>query len=165
MLSTSIGTLRPVSARNPWVTALVAIAAVAAVAVAAAVAVGLGTVRTETVVEESFDSAQITDVPVVIATQQSGGFELFGLQLDAPDRWLSIAVKPPPDCLRPEGDVEVVIGGEGCETVESVAGPVRGGGITAEGERGVELWVEVDAECHRSAAVGDPWPAPTEACR
>lgn len=150
--------------RVPFATMIVL--AIAGLAVVAAVAAGgLRTSRTEEIAEAAFDPAQITDVPVVVAKHESGGFRLLGIQFDAPDRWLSVAVKPPPDCLRTQGSGEVLIGGDGCDAVERVAGPVQGGGVTAQGERWVELWIEVDRECHRAAAVGDPWPAPPDACR
>lgn len=143
-----------------------AIAVLAVFAVVAVVVVGgLGMSRTDEVAEAVFDPAQITDAPIVVSKRESGGFKLLGLEFDAPDRWLSVAVKPPPDCLRPEGGEETVVGGDGCDAVESVAGPVRGGGITAQGERWVELWVEVDLDCHRAATVGDPWSALPESCR
>ena len=140
--------------------------AIAGLAVVAAAAVwGLRASRTEEIAGASFDPAQITDVPVIVAKHQSGGFELLGIQFDAPDRWLSVAVKPPPDCLRTEAGAVVLIGGDGCDAVELFAGPIQGGGVTEQGERWVELWIEVDQECHRDAAVGDPWPAPPAACR
>lgn len=139
--------------------------AIAGLALFAAVAVrGVRVSRTEEFTEAAFDPAQITDVPVIVAKQQSGGLDLLGIQFDAPDRWLSVAVKPPPNCLRTEGGAEVVIGGDGCDTVELFAGPIQGGGVTARGERWVELLIEVDQECHRHAAVGDPWPAPPDPC-
>jgi len=140
--------------------------AIAGLAMIAVVAVwGLRVSRTEEIAEAALDPAQITDVPVIVAKQESGGLNLLGIQFDAPDRWLSVAVKPPPSCLRTEGGAEVVIGGDGCDTVELFAGPIQGGGITSQGERWVELLIEVDQECHRAAAVGDPWPAPPDACR
>jgi hypothetical protein len=140
--------------------------AIAGLAVVAAVAVwGLRASRTEEIAEAALDPTHITDVPVIVAKQQSGGLNLLGIQFDAPDRWLSVAVKPPPNCLRTEGGAEVVIGGNGCDTVELFAGPIQGGGVTAQGERWVELLIEVDRECHRHAAVGDPWPAPPGPCR
>jgi hypothetical protein len=146
-------------------TAVVVLAIAVFAGVAVVVAGGLGATRTDEFVEEAFDPARITDVPLVVAKRESGGFELLGLQFDAPDRWLSVAVKPPADCLRVDDGEEVVIGGAGCEALESVAGPVQGGGITAEGERWVERWVEVDVDCHRAAAVGDAWPTLPESCR
>jgi hypothetical protein len=140
--------------------------AIAGLAVVAAVAVwGLRASRTEEIAEAALDPTHITDVPVIVAKRQSGGLNLLGIQFDAPDRWLSVAVKPPPNCLRTEGGAEVVIGGNGCDTVELFAGPIQGGGVTAQGERWVELLIEVDRECHRHAAVGDPWPAPPGPCR
>jgi hypothetical protein len=131
--------------------------------VAAVVTGGLGA-RTDELAEETFDPARITGVPLVVAKHQTGGFELLGLQFDAPDRWLGVAVKPPADCLRADAGGEVVIGGAGCDAVEAVAGPVQGGGVTAEGERWVELWVEVGVDCHRAAVVGDAWPDLPASC-
>jgi hypothetical protein len=158
-------TLRPVRTSTTSNTAIIVLAIAVLAVVAAVVAGGLGASRTDVVGEESFDPARITDVPLVVAKRESGGFELLGLQFDAPDRWLSVAVKPPADCLRADNGEEVVIGGGGCDALEPVAGPVQGGGVTAEGERWVELWVEVDDDCHRAAAVGDAWPDLPESCR
>lgn len=158
-------TLRPVCTPRTSNTAIIVLAIAVFAAVTAVVAGGLGTSRTDEVAEEAFDPARITDFPLVVAKSESGGFELLGLQFDAPDRWFSVAVKPPDDCLRVEDGEEVVIGGVGCRAVEAVAGRVQGGGVTAEGERWVELWVEVDVDCHRAAAVGDAWPDLPESCR
>ena len=164
MNTTDMNTTDMNTTRVPFATKIVL--AIAGLAVVAAVAAGgLRTSRTEEIAEAAFDPAQITDVPSIVAKQESGGFRLLGIQFDAPDRWLSVAVKPPPDCLRTEGGAEVVIGGDGCAAVELFAGPVQGGGVTAQGEWWVELLIEVDRECHRHAAVGDPWPAPPESCR
>lgn len=158
-------TLRPVRTSKTSNTAIVVLAIAVVAVVAAGVAGGLGASRTDEFAEEAFDPARITDVPLVVAKRESGGFDLFGLQFDAPDRWLSVAVKPPADCLRADDGEEVVIGGAGCDAVESVAGPVQGGGETAEGERWVELWVEVDVDCYSTAAIGDAWPDLLGSCR
>jgi hypothetical protein len=164
MNTTDLNTTDLNTTRVPFATLIVL--AIAGLAVVAAVAAGgLRTSQTEEIAEAAFDPAQITDVPVVAAKLESGGFRLLGIQVDAPDRWLSVAVKPPPNCLRTQDGAEVVIGGDGCDTVELFAGPIQGGGVTAQGERWVELLIEVDRECHRHAAVGDPWPAPPDACR
>lgn len=159
------GTLRPVPTSKTSNTAFIVLAVAVLAMVAAVVAGGFGSSQTNELAEESFDPARITDVPLVVAKRESGGFELLGLQFDAPDRWLSVAVKPPADCLRADNGEEVVIGGAGCDAVEPVAGPVQGGGVTAEGERWVELWVEVGVDCHRAAAVGDAWPDLPQSCR
>jgi hypothetical protein len=152
-------------ARRNSSTAMIVLAIAGLAVVAAVAAGGLRASRTQEIAEAAFDPAQMTDVPIIAAKHESGGFKLLGIEFDAPDRWLSIAVKPPPGCLRADGGEEVVIGGDGCDAVEVVAGPVQGGGVTAQGERWVELRIEVDRECHRAAAVGDPWPAPAESCR
>ncbi len=150
--------------RSPFAT-MIALSIAGLVVVAAVAAGGLRASRTEEIAGAALDPARLTDVPVIVAKQESGGLNLLGIQFDAPDRWLSVAVKPPPNCLRTEGAAEVVIGGDGCDTVELFAGPIQGGGVTAQGEWWVELLIEVDRECHRDAAVGDPWPAPPDACR
>lgn len=157
-------TLRPVRTPKTWNTAIVVLA-VAVFAAVSAVAGGLGASRTDEPAGEAFDPARITDVPLVVAKRESGGFELLGLQVVAPDRWLRVAVIPPAECLRADAGEEVLIGGSGCDAVQSVAGRVGGGGVTADGERWVELWVEVNVDCHRAAAVGDAWPDLPESCR
>jgi hypothetical protein len=159
------GTLQLVRTAKTSNAAIIVLAVAVFAAVAAVVVGGLGATRTDEVAAETFDPARISDVPSVMGKRETGGFELLGLRFDAPDRSLGVVVKPPADCLRSADGEEVVIGGAGCDAVESVAGAVKGGGVTVEGERWVELWVEVDADCYRAAAIGDAWPDLPESCR
>lgn len=80
-------------------------AAVAAVAVC-----GLRASQTEEIAEAALDPAQITDVPVIVGKQQSGGLHLLGIRSmpptcgsASPTRAGRLAqLNPPPPGTRPE---------------------------------------------------------------
>ena len=129
--------------------------------IVAVVVAMLGPTKIVGVEVETFDPGQISDTPLVVARHTSGGFDIFGIQFDAPDRWVSVGVAPSEDCLFVEQDgTEFLDGGGSCESYAGLAGPVRGGGTRADGTRWVEMWLDVDRVCFEASTVGHVWPAP-----
>ena len=130
-------------------------------AMVAVVVAALGTTTVVEVETGTFDPAKITDMPLVVAKSESGGFGMFGIQFDAPDRWVSVGLAPSPECLRSDEDgTEFLDGGEGCEPYADLEGVVSGGGTRADGTRWVEMRRDVDRDCFEASTIGDLWPAP-----
>jgi hypothetical protein len=145
-------------------------AAVAALVAAVAVAVILigiagGSTSVEVQGPSTFDPESIADGPVISGKHQTDGFNVFGIQLKARDRWLTVAVATTRECIKVDDAGHHVLVSDGaCGGNSNIAGEVLGEGVTATGLHWVQVKVDVDASCFEVTSVGDSWPLTHPSC-
>lgn len=122
--------------------------------------------RSETVVDDegTFDPNDISEQPLVVDRIESGGFELFGIAITGPDRWLSVGLAVRPECVAQDAGGTRLLGDGECGDYGSLAGPLTGSGRTREGVSWVAVRIDVDEDCFRAVEVGDRWPPTDPAC-
>ena len=105
---------------------------------------------------------------IVYGAHETGGMNLFGLDLQGRDRWLEVGFVAPDACLVPsdDGDDEIAVAGnsEGCSNL-SASGRVIGGGVTRDGVRWVTVRVDVSKACYESIEFGSEWPSSIAECK
>jgi hypothetical protein len=144
-----------------------AIAALVAAVAVAGVLIGIAGGSTSVEVQDpsTFDPESIADGPVISSKHQTDGFNVFGIQLKARDRWLTVAVATTQECIKvDDAGHQVLVSDEACGDNGDIAGRILGEGITATGLQWVQVKVDVDASCFEATSVGDSWPLAHPSC-
>jgi hypothetical protein len=141
---------------------------VGAAAVVLLLVVGLGAfglVGTTTVTVEESGVIEPTDEgPIVVDRFARGGFEVFGITFDQPDRTLNVLFFAPAECAEGLPDEAVWPDDTDCDVHRDVHGIVRGGGLAEDGRALVNLDIEVGAECFANSTVGEVYSVETPGC-
>ncbi|MDA0352142.1 MAG: hypothetical protein O3A10_08030 [Chloroflexi bacterium] len=115
--------------------------------------------------ELGFESIPTDGSAVVASSSQSGGLKLLGVRFHQPDYTLNVALAVPESCLVDDGSGHERLRADGECADLPVSGAVSGGGVTAGGDRIVQIAIVVSRACHEAIALGAAWPSDLKVCR
>lgn len=142
-------------------------AAVVVVALALAV-LALRSVTVEETVIDTFNydpAVHGTASAFVVSKSASGGFSIFGIRIDQPDRRVSVQFVAPGGCsdaVRTGDPWPPAV--DGCATPFPVTGTIAGLGRNPDGTSLVGVDVDVTKACYEATALGTTWPSTIPAC-
>lgn len=155
---------RESAGRSVGLMVVVGAAALVVVLVVAVVVLGLVGTTTVTVEESSGVIEPTDDGPIVVDRFERGGFEVFGVTFDQPDRTLNVLFFAPAECAQDLPDEAVWPDDTDCDVHRDVHGIVRGGGLAEDGRALVNVDIEVGAQCFANSEPGDVYSVDTPGC-